>query len=192
MKWKSSLLIAALCFTVSIIVFPQSSSAEAENSVNAGIKGLVGSRVFANIFVLQYEKMVSDKFSIVGTLGRIAYKYEYDRINYNEIEEGDGPGVEVGFHVYPRRGMSGFYYGANAGIWAIERTWRYAIGSPYFDRKGSDSLTVVDVNFELGGRFRLSENFAIIPTFTAGSLVSSSYAIGGPYVSLGISVGFGF
>lgn len=162
-----------------------------ENSVNIGIKGVAGADVSANIFVLQYEKMVSDKFSIVGTLGRIAYKYEYDSIYYDDIEEGDGPGVEVGFHVYPRREMSGFYYGANAGFWSIERTWRYDIGSRY-ETRGSGSLTVVDVNFELGGRFRLSENFAIIPTFTAGSFFSSSSAIGGPYVSLGISAGLGF
>jgi hypothetical protein len=188
-------LIYFLIFFAGIVAIPQNSFAEAENSVNIGAKGLVGPYTSASVVFVEYERLTSNKFSILGRIGQLDYEYS----GYY-IEEGDGHGVEVGFRFYPDgNGMKGFYLGANGGFWFTDWTRRWDVGTSY-ETKRSSSSTAFDVNFELGGRFG-SEKFVIIPTFNIGNSLcisdecsgrTRSLGLGFNAIGLGLALGIGF
>ena len=201
MKLARLLFIFLLIFSAGVIAIPQNSFAETENAVNIGAKGLVGPDISASVVFVEYERLTSNKISLVGRIGQL--DYEYDDGVY--IEEGDGPGVEVGLRFYPAgNGMKGFYLGANGGFWFTDWTWRDDVGKSY-ETKGSGSSTAFDINFELGGRLG-SEKFVIIPTFNIGNFLSISDECSrtgssascdkgtelGFYAIIGLALGIGF
>jgi len=191
MKLTRLLFIFLLIFSADVVAIPQNSFAEAENAVNIGAKELVGPYtsvggvVSASVVFVEYERLTSNQFSLVGRIGQLDYKYS------GYYEEGDGPGVEVGFRFYPDgNGMKGFYLGANGGFWFTDWTRRWDVGTSY-ETKHSGSSTAFDVNFELGVRLG-SEKIAIIPTFNIGNslCISGECSRRTRFSDLGFSLGF--
>lgn len=169
--------LAILCLSVlSIcIAIPQDSSAEGakskNNSFNIGVTGLVGPDLWASVVYGEYERLLSNRFSMFGRVGQL--NYEYDDGTY--IEEGNGPGIDIGVRLYPRgEGMKGFFIGGTVGYWKTDWEWTDDAGTTY-ETKGEGSSNAVKVDFEIGGRINLgSETISLIPSAHIGNFFGIS------------------
>src|SRR3990172_11204562 len=135
-----------VCMTVTLFVGTASAktASSAENSVNAGFAALPG--LFdteATVFFVEYERKLGDKISILGRFGML--DYEFDDGSY--MEDGDGPGFDVGVRFYPMAGaMEKLYIGGSAGLWKTD--WTYTdlsyFGTPFVSGSGDTTAGKIE------------------------------------------------
>lgn len=184
-----SLVMALLILNVPI----NAHAVEGDNS----IKFTAAFNPVGGIFLLDYERMIANKFSVGGRVGAI--DYETDDGSYNE--KGDGNGIEATFRWYARgEGFSGFFLGAGLGYWNTDWTWTDPYDTP---NKGSGSSTAVDVNFTLGWKIGFGSSPVYFePSIIAGNFFSvttdsdtgsdSNESQLGLYAGVGLAIGFAF
>ena len=178
-----------------------------DNSINVGIAGMSVADLTATLPMVEYERRLGQKGSVLARLG--VASYEYDDGEY--IEEGDGPGLGVGYRMYPSGAMKGFYFGGGLGLWQVDWDYvdlSYPAGSPF--RSGTGDTTSINVDLEVGGRFTFgSSGVSINPGLHLGHFLGVSDSCDstsvpgsdcsdeieselGVYLLLGVTVGFGF
>ena len=148
-----------------------------------------------NILLVEYERMVADKFSLGARLATV--DYDYDDGSYEE--EGDGSGVEFVAKFFPQgEGFKGFYVGGGIGYWNTEWDWVDPLDAPSFGKGESDTL---NVNINLGWRILLgTEAVYLDPSFIIGNFIALSTdstnnddeAEFGLYAGVGLSLGVTF
>ena len=116
---KATLHNLILAFAISLLLIPTTAAAAGDNSVNLGVAGAIGPDTTATLVFVEYERMLNNNLAILGRIGNLDYEYDDDVY----LEEGDGPGLEVGVRVYPSGDGKGFYYGGAAGLWFTEWDW---------------------------------------------------------------------
>jgi hypothetical protein len=181
--------------TMFLLVFSVSTALGATqhpNAINIGGKGLLAPDLTATDFSVEYERLLGRNFAIVGRLSYL--DYEYDDGDY--IEEGSGPGLEIGARLYPgSNGFNGFFFGAFLGLWDIDWDWIDDVGQSYQSR-GNGSSTSISLALEAGGRIPLgTDRLHLIPSVTIGhyfSLSSDDDHELGFFGVLGLGLGFTF
>ena len=162
---KATLHNLILAFAISLLLIPTTAAAAGDNSVNLGVAGAIGPDTTATLVFVEYERMLNNNLAILGRIGNLDYEYDDDVY----LEEGDGPGLEVGVRVYPSGDGKGFYYGGAAGLWFTEWDWVDDQGQ-IFESRGYGESTALDLNFNIGGKFPLgSSNFHIAPQALIGN-----------------------
>lgn len=165
---KKIMQTRGLCLAALFMLFPGTAAAAAagNNAVNLGGAAAVGPDTSATLVFVEYERMLNDGLTILGRIGNL--DYEYDDGDY--LEEGDGPGFEVGVRIYPAgNGMKGFYFGGAVGLWFTEWDWIDDIGT-LWQTSGYGESTALDLNINIGGKFPLGgSNFHIEPHALIGN-----------------------
>lgn len=167
---KGILWTYSLAVTLSLILMARPSlGAERMNGVNLGGSFVVGPDTTATLLFAEYERLLSNRFSILGRIGTLDYKYDDDSYE----EDGDGPGVEFGVRFYPAgNGMNGFYLGGGMGIWSTDWDWIEDKGQSY-ETRGSGKSTAWDLNANVGAKFPLGNSgFHIEPNALIGNWFS--------------------
>lgn len=176
-------LVAGLIYTGSVLAETPSNSFR----VNVAGNGT------GTISSIEYEHLVGSSVSLGARIGAVDYDYsESGTYDYDEV--GEGNGVDFMFRMHPGGdGLSGFYFGANAGYWEVD--WSsvevYAPASLIWYDYGTSKL--INLNFVIGGKILLgSEHVYIDPSVTLGSWVATStdsYSNTEPRVGIFIAVG---
>jgi hypothetical protein len=94
---KEIMQTGGLCLAALFMLFPGTAAAAGNNAVNLGGAAAVGPDTSATLVFIEYERMLNDGLAILGRIGNL--DYEYDDGDY--LEEGDGPGFEVGSGFIP-------------------------------------------------------------------------------------------
>jgi hypothetical protein len=176
----SVLSIAALA----IMLLPAVALAEG-NLVSFGFGGGSSFDSEGAVGFAEFERLLSDRLGLAFRAGVLDYEYD----DGDNLEEGDGPGVEAAVRFYlGGTAPEGFYLGGGLGVWFTE--WTYIDDYPYsYRRAGSGDSTSLEVHFALGAHFAVADKVMLTPAFQIGSFISSDSELG-PYMLLGASVGF--
>jgi hypothetical protein len=164
---------------------------------NNSIKFTAGFNPVGTIFLVDYERLIADKFSVGGRVGAIDYTVE----DGSYTEDGNGNGIEATFRWYPRgEGFKGFFLGAGLGYWDTDWSWTDPYDTP---NKGSGSSAAVDVNFNVGWKIAFGrapvyfEPSIIVGDFLSVTTQSDTSTSGneselGVYALVALAIGFAF
>jgi hypothetical protein len=145
-----------------LTALPVSALAQNKNSINVTVAGAAAADTTASAFLLEYERLITPKLSV---LGRGTFlKYKYDDSVY--VEDGKGTGIGLGVRFYPSgQGMKGFYVGGVIGTFASK--WDFT------DDKGTAAQTQGEGDSfgEVGYRFLLGQHVTLTPAFNFGSWI---------------------
>src|SRR4026207_2112497 len=83
-----------------------------KNSINLAVGALppIGDTK-ATILMVEYERLVSPRFSVYARGSHLKYKFDDD----TDVEDGKGNGLGVGVRFFPQGGFKGFYVGGGVG-----------------------------------------------------------------------------
>jgi len=159
--------LTALLF--SAVLLAGSGQALAQGNMNAVGAGLALNPV-ASVFVVEYERLLNNHFSIGVRAGKIDYTWEDD--DYEE--DGDGTGFDVTARYYFRgQGFKGPYIGASVGKWSGDYSW------VELNQRGRGSWDATNVSAAFGWTFQMTPNFSLDPSVMIGNFSSSSTATTG-------------
>lgn len=149
---------------VLLFVFPGSVfAAEKKNMVSITPGFGAAPDATALLLMGEYERQLAPHLTINGRLATI--DYDYDEGSYEE--EGDGFGIEAGARFYPKStDMTGFYFGANIGLWSVD--WEFTEGV----LSGSGDSDAINVNAIAGFKIPLSETIHLNPAAVIGNFFS--------------------
>lgn len=119
-------VIVCLLFISPFLFIAGSYAAEPINSIRAA--GIANS--FGIIRMIEYEKMINDKFSMGARFGLINYDYE----DGSYEEKGEGEGADILLRLYPGgNGNSGLYFVSALGYWHVDWEYRDPLAIPSWD-----------------------------------------------------------
>jgi hypothetical protein len=185
---RTAILVAFL--GLGICAAGPAAAAGPSNTVKGGfVINPVGS-----VLLVEYERLLNDHLSIGGRFGRL--DYDYDDGSYNET--GDGNGLEVMVHFYPRgEGFKGFFLSGSLGFWDVDWEWTDPNDVP---TRGTGTSDTIDLAVAVGWKIPLgSEHVYLEPSLTLGNFFSDSTETTGTqeselgfYVGAGLKVGGAF
>jgi hypothetical protein len=204
MKKRFTAVLATLLTGVAIFAFCGPVSAQPKNSINLLAAGMPVPDLSASVFGIEYERLLTERMSIMGRLGKLDYKYD----DGEYVEDGDGSILDIGVRFYPGgRGMRGFFLGGNIGFESTDWTYIDDQGRSY-ESAGEGTTDSFKIEFEIGSRIALgSDNITLVPAARIGSLIGqdtecrqtrptqrncSEESELGFYVLLGLSLGIAF
>ncbi len=163
---KIRITVIGAGFSLILLLFsPFISFVNADDAFNFRLAGGGGEDLIAIAVYGEYEMSLSDDFSFVGRVGYL--NYEFDDDNFDE--EGDGPGIEAGFRIYPRsNAIEGFFIGGVVGVWDTDWDWIDNKGRPS-ETRGSGSTLALHIGAEIGGKIPLGRRVYLIPAVQIGN-----------------------
>jgi outer membrane autotransporter protein len=139
---------------------------EGKSSVNIGVGGVAGGDLNATVLMLEYERLVQQRLSVLGRYTNL--KYKFDDGTY--VEDGKGNGFGVGVRYYPAGGMKGFFLGGGVGY--FKSTWDFIDDKgKTFETRGTGDSSAFQWGGEVGYRFSLGERVSLTPALNIGSWV---------------------
>ncbi len=169
---KRSLAVVLFVLAVAVAAMaPGAAAAEPENSVNLGIGGgQLMPHCRALVSILEYERMLGSKFSVLGRASGVHYRF--DDGDYRE--EGRPRGLDVGARFYPSGGMQGLFIGGTVGSWTADWAFTRHEGRPD-ESQGTGKSDSIRANIDLGGRFPIgSSSLSIMPQLDFGRFFPST------------------
>jgi hypothetical protein len=172
MKRRLVLVLFAVVVAAGVMS-PENVFAEPENSFNLGFGGLpeLMPHCRANVYVVEYERMLGPKIAFLGRGGEVNYKFD----NGNYVEEGRPKGIDVGVRYYPGgSGMKGLFFSGTLGYWKWD--WRFTDDKGLaIETQGKGDSMAIRADLDIGGRFPIgSSSVSLMPALHIGRFFTSN------------------